>query len=300
MNSFQKFAMDQLPSIQREENYLFSRHTTMGIGGRAAVAVIPKDLEQLTFVLRSLYRYKIPYIVIGRGSNVLASDRGFEGVVIDVKRVNICRIDDNACIEAQCGAKTDTLIRIATAAGLGGLSFLCGIPATVGGTVFMNAGVRNTHMSDVVTEVSVFQNGKVYVLSREDCSFEYKHTKFMDDSSVVLSARLQLIAEPAEKIKEDNERARLARKHLPKGKSMGCVFKNPSPTCSAGALIESCGLKGLFRGDLILSPDHCNFIINTGRASAREVCELIAFIKQSVYEKTGILLSEEIRYIGEF
>lgn len=278
--------------------FSFRKNTTVGIGGEAPLALYPENAGRMAAVLSLLHRQGIPYVVLGRGSNVLASDRGFNGVVINTSRANA--VSTRGCVlTAECGAGLEKVLSVAKRNGLGGLSYLCGIPATVGGAVFMNAGVRGGYIGERVISVDALIGGGRHTLSAKECEFSYKHTRFMEEETVILSARLRLEKSSPTAIDSEYAAAKTARENLPRGKSMGCVFKNPEGF-SAGELLERAGMKGEFCGAAAVSREHANFIINMGGASSDDVLRLIEKMKKAVFAETGIELSEEIRHIGEF
>ena len=278
--------------------FSFRKNTTVGIGGEAPLALYPENAGRMAAVLSLLHRQGIPYVVLGRGSNVLASDRGFNGVVINTSRANA--VSTRGCVlTAECGAGLEKVLSVAKRNGLGGLSYLCGIPATVGGAVFMNAGTRSGYIGDRIISVEVFGESGVRIMTAKECSFSYKHTRFMEEETVILSARLRLEKSSPAAIDSEYAAAKTARENLPRGKSMGCVFKNPEGF-SAGELLERAGMKGEVSGDAVVAREHANFIINRGRASSEDVIRLIERMKNAVFAETGIRLSEEIRHIGEF
>lgn len=284
--------------VRAVEKYPLARHTTIGIGGEADIAFFPKNAEELVRVLCAAEEEGAPCVVLGNGSNILVADAGVRGVVVWAGGVCAVRRKEMT-LEAECGVTVPALLRAALESGLGGLHFLAGIPASVGGAVYMNAGAQGRFIGGSVRRVTVLEDGRLRTWERADCRFSYKHTAFMDRNCVIVSAELAVF--PCDR---QAERRRIAevlsvRRRLPVGRSMGCVFQNP-PGTTAGRLIEEAGLKGCRCGDAYVSGRHANFIINGGRASADDVRCLIERIRQEVLRRTGIRLEEEIRYIGEF
>lgn len=278
--------------------FSFQKNTTVGIGGEAPLALYPENAERLAAVVSALCGRGIPYLVLGRGSNVLVSDAGFGGVVVHTSRVTAVRTR-GAMLTAECGAGLEKVLAVAKRNGLGGISFLCGIPASVGGAVFMNAGVRGGYIGERVVSVDAMCGGEVRTLSAKECGFSYKHTRFMEEESVILSAKLRLERCAPAAVEAEYAAAKAARAGLPKGRSMGCVFKNPAGY-SAGALLERAGMKGEACGGAFVAQEHANFIINRGGATCKDVVCLIDRMKNAVFSETGIELAEEIRRIGEF
>lgn len=291
--------LDRLAGMPYAAPFSFQKNTTVGIGGDAPLALYPESEERLVAALSILDEKKLPYCVLGRGSNVLVSDTGFSGVVVSTSRVGRV-FTRGEMLHAECGAGLEKVLSTAKRNGLGGISFLCGIPASVGGAIYMNAGVKSGYIGERVYSVAVYSSGKRQELAAKDCGFSYKHTRFMDEpKSVILSARLRLERCVAVRIEEEYAAYKRARANLPKGRSMGCVFKNPD-NVSAGMLLEKVGMKGAECGGAAVSDKHANFIINRGGATAKDVVCLIERMKNEVFSETGIELMEEIRYIGEF
>lgn len=285
----------RLPDIPYRSPFSFRFNTTVGIGGEAPLALFPRGAKELVFVLREVRRAGFPYVMLGRGSNVLVSDSGFDGIVISTALARAIRAR-NDLICAECGTSLSALLRFAAGNRMGALEYLAGIPASIGGAVFMNAGARGKYIGENVHAVTAFIDGEVCVLTADQCEFAYKSTRFMR-GGCVLSVILH--TKPDEGAGEKIRAALAARKNLPRERSLGCVFKNP-PGNSAGELIERTGLKGVHIGGAFVSEKHANFIVNRGGATAADYRALVAFIRGKVFSETGIRLAEEIRYIGEF
>ena len=288
------------PSIVYEQPFSFRKHTTVGIGGTAPLGVYPKSAEELVKILVFLRSEKIPYFILGNGSNILVSDTGFQGVAICTRKMNDVHIGcDGQSIEAECGASVAQILAFAAKNGLDGLAFLAGIPATMGGILYMNAGAQGQYIESVLQNAEIFLEGKRTYLTAQDCRYSYKESRFMHEDAVILKCVLRCSVSAPEMILKSYREILLKRNMLPKGKSLGCIFKN-LPGVSAGQLIEKCGLKGLRCGGAAVSAKHANFIINNSGATADEYKALIYQVKQRVFSETGMVLEEEIRYIGEF
>lgn len=300
MENFQQRFIRAFDASDVRNDFCFCNNTTVGVGGRAALAVYPRRIPELISVIQWLQRESVPYCMLGNGSNVLVSNHGFDGIVIVTKKLSgIC--DQDGAVYAECGTQIGSLLNYAANHGLGGAAYLAGIPATVGGAVYMNAGAQGRWIGELVHSVRVLENGKVYDLSGGDCRFAYKSTRFMMvDKIAILSVRFILKRQNLQSILSEINSVKMKRKNLPIGKSMGCVFKNPAVGISAGELIERAGLKGACAGDAIVSVRHANFILNRGNASAADFTALIVRIKEEVWSRFGIRLEEEIRYIGDF
>ena len=279
--------------MRGEKDFSFARHTTIGCGGTAAAAFSPSDERQLVALLRFLKEQGIAHCFLGAGANVLPAEGRFDGAVIRFDGFSRLRCEGEFLI-AGAGVTGGRLLRFAREHGLGGAEFLTGIPLSMGGAAVMNAGVRGAHIGDLVAEVRGISDGAVSVFSHRDCMFGEKKSVFQSGIAVT-EIRLKL-----ERMSEKESLARAAdfrskRAHLPKGRSMGCVFVNPQGK-PAGALIEACGLKGTRMGGARISDVHANFILNDGGTS-EDVAALLALVKRRVYEATGILLEEEIKRI---
>lgn len=278
-----------------------AKYTTWEIGGPADVLVIPDNKQQLIRLIRLLYLHGVPWTKIGRGSNLLVSDRGIRGVVIKLgKELDYCRFDDNL---VYAGASY-SLIKLCTMAGkqgLTGLEFAGGIPGSVGGAVYMNAGAHGSDVSRILKSVEVLlENGEVVHWSNEDMQYAYRHSVLHEQNGIVLEAVFELAHGDRNEIIETSAsfKARRLRTQPLTLASAGSVFRNP-PENFAAKLIEEAGLKGLRVGGAEVSPMHANFIINTGHATARDVLTLIERIRQTVQEQFGVDLTPEVLVVGE-
>ncbi len=261
-----------------------------GTGGNAKAVVFPTSSEELKFAVnavKGLYNYA----VIGAGSNLLVSDKGFDGVVISTVKVNGIDIKGNL-LTAESGAKLSSVIGEMQASCFGGLEFAVGIPATVGGAVAMNAGCYGKSVSDLVKYV-VTENG---VYTNQECGFLYRGSRFLNKECIL---KVCFTLEPTEEdvIEERLKSYRGFRKN-PKGKSCGSVFKNDG--YFAGKIIDEVGLKGYALGGARVSSEHANFIIADKGCTSCDIYNLIKLIKERVLQKKQITLVEEIVYLGEF
>lgn len=276
-----------------------SEHTTFGIGGPADALVRPANFKLLQEVIISCLKEKIPYLVIGKGSNFLFSDRGFKGVVIslDANAFNKIRIKGK---EVFCGAGVflSRLISQTQKKGLSGLEFLAAIPATCAGALIMNAGNRKKAIGKVVQSVTVMdKKGKQHLLSKKKLKFSYRRSSL--DKYVVLEVVLKLTKSTPAKVKE-NIAAHLNQKIKTQDlstRNAGCVFMNPNNGLSAGKMIESCGLKGRRFGGAEISRKHANYIINCNKAKAKDVIYLLKLAQREVKNKFRVNLKPEIKII---
>ncbi len=281
----------KFPYVRTEKHFSFATHTTIGSGGYAALSVLPQNDLETAAVIAYLESQKIPFCFLGAGANVLPSDGFWEGAVIRFRFLRGISVKENF-IETDAGVSGGELLRVARIHSLGGFEPFAGIPMTVGGGAAMNAGVKNTHFSDLVEWVEGVENGKIRRFNLRECDYSEKNSVFLQGIAIT---RVCLRGVKSERIAQTTAGYLAARKHLPKGRSMGCTFVNPEGK-SAGELIDRCGLKGRSVGKAYISTEHANFIINEG-TSSNDVSELIAIIKETVRRKTGILLREEIRRI---
>ncbi|MDE6691367.1 MAG: UDP-N-acetylmuramate dehydrogenase [Clostridia bacterium] len=285
------------PKIQIVSPFKFSENTTYGLGGNAIAAYQPKTVYEAKIAFDRLTSNGIPFEILGNGSNVLVSDKGIGGAVISTNNLRgIIRLDKNRLL-CLAGTRTGELLAYCKKHSLGGLEYLYGIPASLGGAVFMNAGVNGAAIGKNVECVRIY-DGKSRVLTREMCNFAYRHSTMRDIKALILSIIVNVCDSSSEEIEERLTFYKQRRSHLPKGKSCGCVFKNPDGV-SAGYLIDNAGLKGFRVGGAYVSDRHASFIINDG-GSASDVKALIDIVKSKVLDKFGILLNEEVVYIGEF
>jgi len=285
-----------LKSVKKEENFSFSNHTTYGLGGTARSAYFPETEKEAVAVYKCLKKNGEKFVIIGKGSNLLVSDKDFDGSVISTKYLQGVEFEGN-CLKILSGTTVQQLLSFCIKNGVTGLEYLAGIPASIGGLVVMNGGTSDRRISSNVLSVSLF-DGKLRELSNKNCNFGNKHSTMSDINALILAVYVGFEREKPEKVEENVNDFLIKRKQQPKGKSCGCVFKNPEGF-SAGKLIDGAGLKGLKIGGAEVSREHANFIINNG-GSADDVYALIKTVKKSVYEKTGINLEEEVKYIGEF
>lgn len=284
------------------ENEPMSAHTTFKTGGAVDLMLFPDREESLVSIFHILRDAQVPYYVIGRGSNLLVSDKGLHGVVIKLAdRMGKVFVQRNKVI-AQAGASLHTVCMEAVRAGLSGLEFASGIPGTLGGAVAMNAGAYGNEIGDFITSVHVLdQNCDILCLSAKDLMFSYRHSIVAEQKLIVLSAEFYLpegdAQESIQKISELNARRR--EKQPLNYPSAGSTFKRPQGHF-AGALIEQCGLKGFSIGGAQVSEKHAGFIINTGNACSRDIYELILYVQNIVLEQTGVLLEPEVKMLGDF
>ena len=288
--------MLSIMSVNWQLDRRLSEFSTFGIGGAIGYFAEVKSSDEMGEAFAFCRAQKIPFFILGKGSNCLFDDAGFAGAVL-LNRIDFCHWNEHE-VTAGAGYSFSLLGVQSARKGLSGLEFASGIPATVGGAVFMNAGANGQEASDTLRSVSYLDGeGTVRELAKEDLCFRYRHSSFHEMRGAILQASFLLHPKPqARKFQLDLVNRRMDTQPL-KEKNAGCIFRNPTPNRSAGALIDQCGLKGCAVGGAVVSELHANFIINRNGASAKDVLELIETIRTKVYEQTGIHLESEIRVI---
>ena len=277
------------------------RHTTFEIGGPADWMVMPANAEETAAVIRIAVDFLLPVTVIGNGSNLLVRDRGIRGLVLKIGEP----MSTMQCVGEQlivgAGAMLSNVSKFAAEAGLTGLEFAVGIPGSIGGAVFMNAGAYDGEMSQVVEAVTaVCPDGAIRKYSRRQLEFGYRHSVFQDNKCIICEVQLNLGYGAREKIialMQDLTHRRESKQPL-EWPSAGSTFRRP-PGFFAGTLIEQAGCKGLCCGGAKVSEKHAGFIINDGQASAAEVLELIHQVQKKVKANSGVELWPEVIVLGE-
>lgn len=277
-------------------------HTTFRIGGPADALALPKTPEEVAEVVRFCHEHAQPYCVLGNGSNLLVSDEGYRGLVLQLYR-NFNDIQVNGeTITVQSGAMLAAVARTAYQTGLTGLEFASGIPGTIGGAVVMNAGAYGGEMKNVLKEVTVLtKEGEVLVIPAKALELGYRTSVIPKNGWIVLGAVLQLKKGDQEQIlarMEELKEQRITKQPLDLP-SAGSTFKRPEGYF-AGKLIMDAGLRGFTVGGAQVSEKHCGFVVNRGDATAADVWELICEVKRRVKEMTGVELEPEVKLLGDF
>ena len=300
-DNFIKAMRMELPEEQVLTDESMARHTTFRIGGNADVFVLPASIEELLAVLKLTKRYSVPLTVLGNGSNVLVRDGGIRGAVVSFGKPFSYIEMEGAHIKAGAGAMLGTVSLFAANHALSGLEFAVGIPGSLGGAVFMNAGAYDGEMSQVISEVTaVTPEGEIRRYRTKEMDFSYRHSVFQQNGHIICEIELTLRESKATAIQEkmaEFTRRRMEKQPLDKP-SAGSTFKRP-PGFFAGTLIDEAGLKGFTVGGAQVSGKHAGFVINKGGATAADVLSLIEEIQRRIEEKNGIRLTPEIRIIGE-
>ena len=275
--------------------------TTFGIGGPADVLIRPTSIEELEEVLKFNYDNDIETFVMGKGSNLLVSDKGIRGCVI-VLADNFDKVEiEGEYLTALSGTSLNKASLVAINAGLSGMEEISGIPGSVGGGVAMNAGAYGGEIKDVAIEVKAFDyEGHLHIFTNEEMNFSYRHSRIFDDNLIVVSAKFKLEKGDKDEIKEkylDYTNRRETKQPLDK-KSAGSTFKRPAGSY-ASKLIDECGLRGFREGGCQVSEKHCGFIINRDKATCDEMLSFINHVSSIVKEKTGFVLEREVKLVGE-
>ncbi len=281
--------------MQFEEGRLLKDLTTFGIGGPAKYLIEVQSIPQLQEVITYCREKNLRYLILGKGSNVLFRDEGYDGVVI-VNKIHFCE-QQEGIFYVGAGYSFSLLGSQTARKGWAGLEFASGIPGSVGGAVYMNAGANGGETFQYLTEVTyVNEMGKLEVLPKGKLQWGYRTSSFQNLKGAIAAAKFHLITS-AEARQRQLKIIDYRTKTQPYGDmSAGCVFRN-APHSSAGALIEQCGLKGYSIGGAEVSPLHANFIVNRNEAKAQDVIDLAAHVRKVVHEKTGHDLEMEIKVI---
>ncbi|MDH3349108.1 MAG: UDP-N-acetylmuramate dehydrogenase, partial [Desulfobulbaceae bacterium] len=302
----------QLCSITPHWNESMEAHSTLKAGGRAEALVNVSTKKELSTLLRWLTNNSISHRIIGRGSNILVSEKGLAGVTIKLRgefnsisnpeplRNN--KSNKKYALKVGAGCSLSRLLNHCTRNELGGSEFLVGIPGSLGGGVYMNAGACGKSISEIIEWVDIIDiHGDINRLSGHQLHFSYRNSIFQEQSMnacIILFVGLNLIKIPAQDIQNTCRQylsQRVGKQPSALG-SAGSFFKNPIGD-SAGRLIEAAGLKGHYRGYAMVSPVHANFIVNTGQASADDISKLMTEVQQRVFDHSGVLLEPEVRFL---
>ena len=298
MTIFQKNLMEKLPNVELRFDEPMSRHTSFRIGGPVAVMAFPKNGEELAQILNVSALLDTKPAILGAGTNVLAPDAGMDGLVICLKDCmgGMEQTGENT-IRVAAGVTMTRAAMFAANLGLSGLEFAHGIPGTVGGGVYMNAGAYGGEIKDVCVSVDVMDhNGNITRRTAEEMKFSYRHSVLEDEGGIVLSAEFALTPASSEDVKARMKELQAKRSaaqplDLP---SAGSAFKRPVGGFAA-ALIDQAGLKGYTVGGAGISTKHAGFAVNLGGATAADVQDLLRQVSDIVYEKSGIRLEPEVR-----
>lgn len=277
-----------------KENVSLKTLTTLKVGGISKYVFYPKDVTSLKKALTLFKENNINYKIFGNGSNIIPSDKIYDGVIIKLSSLNNLKIEDEV-IEVEAGYSLMKLAKEVIKLGLSGLEWACGIPGTIGGAVYMNAGAYKQDMSFVLEKITALdENMNIVTLNKDELDFSYRHSRLMEENLICLSATLKLEKKDISLIEEVvNKRKEKRMETQPlEYPSAGSVFRNPFNDF-AGRLVEECNLKGKQIGGAMISLKHANFIINKDNATGNDVLDLINLAKKEVKEKFNIELKQE-------
>lgn len=297
-----KLDLNSLPKVRGEYkfNEPMSRHTWLNAGGNAQVMFLPQDKDDLQYFLKNIDK-NIPIFILGSGSNLLVRDGGFDGVIIQLQNPNFSSIRyDNGLLSCGAGLKNHFLKKYLIEHSLGGLEFICSIPGTIGGLVRSNAGCFGSELSNVLNKAEVMdKNGNIFNVEPNEFHFAYRHSDFSADW-IILELTFKTTESSSDEVNRIiTEQAEYRRTHQPQNvRTAGSTFKNP-PEHRAWELIKKAGGTELKIGGASFSPQHCNFLINDGTASAEDIETLGNTIVKKVKEQENITLEWEIKIIGK-
>lgn len=291
-------------SDQFAENINLAKHSACRIGGPADVLLTASSADKLKEIITFLNELKQEFFILGGGSNVLISDKGIRGIVVlnKAKHIKFDLDSQPPSVWAESGSNLIRIAKLAQENNLTGLEWASGIPGTIGGAIYGNAGAHGGEIADNLISADILlKNNKQYKWKNEDFNFEYRSSKLQKtNKSIILSSTFKLEHGKSEDISQEMNRILAIRKKTqPPGASLGSIFKNP-PEDYSGRLIDAAGLKGISIGNAEISPKHGNFFINLGDATGSDISGLIDLVQKTVQEKFGIMLELEIKKIGEW
>lgn len=277
------------------------KHTSFKLGGNADILVTPRNVEELKDIMIICKTEKLPYIIMGNGTNLIVRDKGIRGIVIKLFDKFESYSIDGEVIKASAGTLLSKISNIALKHGLSGLEFASGIPGTLGGAVAMNAGAYGGEMKDVVIKTEYMDiDGQIKVVEGNEHQFGYRSSFIQNKELIVLKSYMKLVEIDKQKIKEKMNDLNSRRKNVQPldMPSAGSVFKRPEGFF-AGKLIEDCGLRGFRIGGAEVSNKHCGFIVNTGNATTLDVLNIIRHVQDTVMTNFGVELKTEVKVVGE-
>ncbi len=282
-----------------KENVILSSFSSFRVGGAADYFFEAKSSQDLIKAIQIAQKRKIPWQILGSGTNTLFADRGFQGLIIKAKNQNF-HMEGNHLF-AESGIQISKLVNFAAENNLSGLGWAAGLPGTLGGAIFGNAGTFRHSISEIIERVFTYNAAinKFQTFFQKDCNFSYRHSIFKENKNIILGARIKLAKSYLPLRDEILAGLKYRKENHPSGLSCGCAFKNPMQAgVSAGKLIERCGLSGYRIGGAVISPKHCNFLINLDKAKAEDFIILMSLIKSKVSQQYGVLLENEVQLIG--
>ena len=300
MQEVYKHLNEILPEGHVKQDEMLKKHTHIKVGGKADVFVAPTTYDEIQKVVKYANEHNIPVTFLGNGSNVIIKDGGIRGITVSLIHITDVTVTGTSIV-AQCGAAIIDVSRIALDHCLTGLEFACGIPGSVGGALYMNAGAYGGEVAYVLTEAIVMTgDGELRTLTKDDFEFGYRKSTFANNHYIILEAKFELAEGVREEIKEKMDDLTFKResKQPLEYPSCGSVFKRP-PNNFAGKLIQESGLQGKRIGGVEVSVKHAGFMVNVDNGTAQDYIDLIHFVQKTVEEKFGVKLEREVRIIGE-
>ena len=303
MNNYEQFYQEILKTVKADhiklaepiKNYTFTK-----LGGKADIFITPTTIKEIQSALKLARHFHIPLTILGSGSNVIVKDGGIRGITLCLSKFNQISVNDNI-INAQSGAAIIEVSRTALKSELSGLEFACGIPGSVGGALYMNAGAYGGQISDVLTKAIVMtRDGEIVSLTAKELALSYRRSLFMETDYVILEAEFQLKNADPKTVKEKMDELTVARetKQPLEYPSCGSVFKRP-PGYFAGKLIQDSGLQGTRIGGAEVSTKHAGFIVNVDQATSNDYIELIDHVRKTVKKNFDVELETQVIIIGE-
>ncbi len=291
--------IDSLPFIEWEKNVPLSSLTTIKVGGPARLVCYPKSEDEVVQAVQAARGLHLPFHVLGFGSNVLAKDEGFDGLLIILTKYMRDLSFDGFMLQCEAGIPIIQCSYEAANRGLSGLEFACGIPGSIGGAVFMNAGAYECSIDSVFISCRcIDQNNNIVILTKNEMDFGYRKSRAIDEGLIILSVTLQLQAGHKTEILDLMQKYNLSRKQKQplEFPSAGSFFKRP-PGHYAGALIEQAGLKGFRVNGAMVSEKHAGFLVNAGNATSADFLQLCHIIQNTIHEQYGIRLETEVQLL---
>jgi len=299
MNSINKIFNNKSLDCDIRYDELMSNHTSFGIGGKANCIVFPRSISQIKNILKILNENDIEFQIVGSGTNMLVSDKGYKGVIVSLKKTFKKIEFSKSTVIVESGVMLGTMVKEAVKRNIGGLESLGGVPGTVGGALFMNAGAFGSEISNYFDwAMTIDKEGKQKEYYKNDVKFSYRSSSF-PSNEIITKCRFNFFMEEIKKIKEKKLDSSKKRKNTQplKYRSAGSIFKNPEGSMAAGYLIDKAGLKGYRKGGAEISKKHANFIINKGSAKCSDVLFLINLIKDKVKMKFDVNLELEVKVL---
>ncbi|MCF8001927.1 MAG: UDP-N-acetylmuramate dehydrogenase [Halanaerobiales bacterium] len=293
--------LKNIDNLDVEKDVPLKNYTTFKVGGPADLFLTPKDENALLELTKIIQDVETPHFILGAGSNVIVGDKGYRGIIIYTGELNKIFVNENN-IKAQSGATLKNVTKKAQENSLTGMEFACGIPGSLGGAVFMNAGAYGGEMNDIIVNVSaVNNNGKKIILNKDELKLSYRNSVFQEKNYIILDATMKLSHGDKDQIKDKMEVLTQKRQNKQplEYPSAGSSFKRPEDHYT-GPLIEKANMKGYQIGGAQVSEKHAGFIINKGDATAKDILNLIKKIQEEVYKISGVKLKPEPKFLGEF